>query len=58
MGCSDNGNTIPRSRTERYIIILLYCIQFSLLPLLSEINTIIYSVKIKVSDVQIHFHAE
>ena len=62
MSCSGNGNEIARGAAECYFAVVatsqIYP-KFSLLPVLSQINTIVGSfVKVKISDFQTHFHNE
>ena len=60
--CSENGNEFARGTAE-----MLFCrhhynewnlSQNSLLPVLSQINTIASFVKVKISDFQTRFHNE
>ena len=60
--CSKNGNEIARGAAECYFAIIattsgIYP-NISLLPVLSQINTIASFVKVKISDFQTHFHNE
>ena len=60
--CSENGNEIARRRSRVLFCRLttmsgIYPI-ISLLPVLSQINTIASLVKVKISDFQTRFHNE
>ena len=62
MSCSENGNEIARGAAECYFAVIattsgIY-LKISLLPVLSQINTIACFVKVKISDFQTHFHNE
>ena len=54
MSCSENGNEIARGAAECYFAVIattsgIYP-KISLLPVLSQINTIASFVKVKISD--------
>ena len=58
--CSKNGNEIARGIAEYYFAVIattsgIYP-KISLLPVLSQINTIASFVKVKISDFQTRFH--
>ena len=58
--CSENGNKIARGIAECYFAVIattsgIYP-KISLLPVLSQINTIASFVKVKISDFQTRFH--
>ena len=60
--CSENGNEIARGAAECYFAVIattsgIYP-KTSLLPVLSQINTVASFVKVKVSDFQTCFHNE
>ena len=60
--CSENGNEIERGTAECYFAVIattsgIYP-KISLLPMLSQINTIASFVKVKISDFQTRFHDE
>ena len=60
--CSENGNEITQGAAEYYFAIIatmsgIYP-KISLLPVLSQINTIASFVKVKISDFQSRFHNE
>ena len=59
--CSENGNEIARGATECYFAVIattrgIYP-KISLLPVLSQINTIASFFKVKISDFQTRFLA-
>ena len=58
--CSENGNEIARGAAECYFAIFatmsgIYS-KISLLPVLSQINTIAFFIKVKISYFQTRFH--
>ena len=60
--CSENGNEIARGAVEYYFAVIattsgIYP-KISLLPVLSQINTIASFVEVKISDFQTRFHNE
>ena len=60
--CSENGNEIARGAAECYFAVIattsgIYP-KTSLLPVLSQINTIASFVKVKISNFQTRFHNE
>ena len=60
--CSGNGNEIARGVAECYFAVIAITSgifpKISLLPLLSQINTIASFIKVKISDFQTRFHNE
>ena len=62
MSCIENGNEIARGAAECYFAVIattsgIYP-KISLLPVLSQINTIAFFVKVKISYFQTRFHNE
>ena len=60
--CSENSNEIAQGAAECYFANIdttsgIYP-KISLLPVLSQINTIYSFIKVKISDFQTHFHNE
>ena len=60
--CSENGNEIARGAAECYFAVVattsgIYP-KISLLPVLSQINTIASIIEVKISDFQTRFHNE
>ena len=60
MNCSENGNEIAQGATECYFAVIattsgIYP-KISLLPVLSQTNTIASFVKVKISYFQTRFH--
>ena len=60
--CSKNGNEIARGIAECYFAVIVTTSgiypKISLLPVLTQINTIASFVKFKISDFQTRFHNE
>ena len=62
MSCSENGTEIAQGVAECYFAVIatpsgIYP-KMSLLPVLSQINTIASFIKVKISDFQTRFHNE
>ena len=60
--CSENGNEIARGAAECYFVIIATMSEtypkILLLPVLSQINTIVFFVKVKLSYFQTRFRNE